>query len=68
MLSHFAQAASKLSLMRQFCSHILRGGGDYVMCRTYEAFAAALHSSLLEVLTQVRDMEQLIVQNSKYRH
>lgn len=53
--------------MREYCGSVLLsgGGGDYVKCRTYEAFAAALRGCLLDILTPVRLVEELIVQNSK---
>ena len=66
MLSCFADMATKLHQMRVFCRCVLKGGGGrYMVCRTYEAFASGLHSCMDQVLGRVRDLEEQLVKKGE---
>lgn len=66
--------ATKLYQMRQFCKDVVHtaacGSHDptakgmrFVSCRTYEAFADALHCCLEELTEDVRKIERSVVEH-----
>jgi hypothetical protein len=63
----FSVAATKLYRMRTFCKAVVQDAASarrvYVSCRTYEAFADALHSCLDHLTQDVRKVEKTIVQH-----
>ena len=75
----FTVVATKLYHMRTFCKAVVQSaaaaatptgshdqtriGARYVSCRTYEAFADALHGCLEHLTQDVRKMEKTVVQH-----
>ena len=72
----FSSAATELYQMRRFCddvvqaavalgvrSHDVAGGVRYTSCRSYEAFANALHCCLDCLTESVRRMERIAVEH-----
>lgn len=78
----FTVAATKLYQMRTFCKAVVEaaagtpsseshdqarvGVRKYVSCRTYEAFADALHCCLDHLTHDVRKVEKTIVQHCEW--